>query len=140
MKYDHLIINCDGASRGNPGPASSAFNVVSNSSESIYQYSKYLGINTNNVAEYYAILFALEWLQKQEVQISSVEFILDSELAVKQLNGLYKVKSPNLIPLYEKVISLKKSLSMSISFIHVKRHKNKIADKLANQALDKHQK
>lgn len=139
MKQDHLIINCDGASRGNPGPAASAFNVETKGGESIFHDSKYLGNNTNNVAEYYAILLALTWLQNQG-SVNKVDFILDSELAVKQLNGLYKVKSPNLIPLYQKVIALKNSLSIKISFIHVKRHKNKIADKLANQELDKHQK
>ncbi|OGZ28046.1 MAG: hypothetical protein A2562_01285 [Candidatus Nealsonbacteria bacterium RIFOXYD1_FULL_39_11] len=133
-----LTIYCDGASRGNPGPASAAY-VVMDGNEVISEDGHKLGVATNNVAEYQAILAAHNWLsQNSEILINftNVKFILDSELATKQLNGLYKIKNQTLLLLVTKIKSLQKQISIPITFTHVKRHKNKRADALANQALD----
>lgn len=133
-----LTIYCDGASRGNPGPASAAY-VIMDGNEILSEAGHKLGIATNNVAEYQAILAAHTWLsQNPEIlqNYSSVKFILDSELATKQLNGMYKIKNQALILLVLKIKSLQKQINLPITFTHVKRHKNKRADALANQALD----
>lgn len=138
MVKNKLTIYCDGASRGNPGPAASAF-VVMDQDEILYEAGHKLGVATNNVAEYQAILAAHSWLVENSNLISNysqVEFVLDSELATNQLNGVYKIKSPGLIPLVTKIKSLQKNVSLPIVFTHVKRHKNKRADALANKALD----
>jgi ribonuclease HI len=92
-----LNIYCDGGARGNPGPAACSFTVLINGKE-IYNESIFLGKTTNNVAEYNAVLMAYKWLANySDKQIySKIIFFLDSQLAVKQLNGLYKIKSNNL--------------------------------------------
>ena len=83
-----LIINCDGGSRGNPGPAASAF-VIQENGNTIHEEGVYLGVATNNVAEYQAVLGCLRWLSKEKLTDVSLNFILDSELVVKQLTGIY---------------------------------------------------
>jgi len=133
-----LTIYCDGASRGNPGPASAAY-VVMDGQEVIFEAGQKLGVATNNVAEYEAILAAHDWLsQNSEIirNFTAVKFILDSELATKQLNGIYKIKNQALILLVTKIKSQQKQINIPITFTHVKRHKNTRADALANQALD----
>jgi len=133
-----LTINCDGGSRGNPGPSASAF-VVYEGEVLIHKESKYLGTNTNNFAEYTAILMAMGWLKKNyQDEEAKVEFILDSELAVKQLNYIYKLKSPNLIPLFLSIKDIQKSITPEITFRHVLRNSNKEADALLNDELDLH--
>lgn len=135
---NELIINCDGGSRGNPGPAASAF-VVKKGNEEIYHDSKFLGNTTNNVAEYSAVILALEWLLHDSKFLipDSVVFILDSELIVRQINGVYKVKDLKLKKLHAHVAELIKKLGKKIIFKNVLRDKNKIADGLVNIKLDK---
>ena len=135
---EELIINCDGGSRGNPGPAASAF-VVKKGNEEIYHDSKFLGNTTNNVAEYSAVILALEWLLHDSKFLipDSVVFILDSELIVRQINGVYKVKDLKLKKLHAHVAELIKKLGKKIIFKNVLRDKNKIADGLVNIKLDK---
>lgn len=132
-----LTINCDGGSRGNPGPAAGAF-VVSDGNKEIFSSGKFLGNETNNVAEYSAVLLAFEWLNDnaKDLENSSVAFILDSELVVRQLTGVYKIKNQNLKELAEKIMSIKKNLPMEISFRNVLREKNATADALVNRTLD----
>ncbi|MEK7470602.1 MAG: ribonuclease HI family protein [Patescibacteria group bacterium] len=133
-----LIINCDGGSRGNPGPAAAAF-VVRDSGKEIHSQSKFLGTTTNNVAEYSAVIMALDWLlhDSRFMSLDSVAFVLDSELIVRQINGVYKVKDKKLKELHAHVAQLLKKIDKKISFENVLREKNEIADELVNIELDK---
>lgn len=129
-----MKINCDGGSRGNPGPAASAF-VVHSDNKLIYKQSKFLGKETNNVAEYNAVLMACEWLKDNSVS-EDVQFLLDSELIVKQINGIYKIKNENLKNIFNKIINIIKELKITVTFTHVYRENNSLADELVNECLD----
>jgi len=133
-----IVIHTDGGSRGNPGPAASAF-VVEKNSEIIFKGSKYLGKVTNNFAEYTGVVIALQWLlENLDLEIGeSVNFVLDSELVVRQLNGLYKVKDENLQKLFAEVKVLINKTGKKIIFKNVPREQNKIADQLVNEELDR---
>ena len=134
MLFDtEYIIHIDGASRGNPGHASYGFAVLDPSGKVLHSGSGYIGISTNNVAEYTALLEALRFALAKGIQ--SVEIRSDSELVVKHLNGEYKVKSEHLAKLNEECRNLLRRFSW-YEIKHVPRSKNKIADKLANEALD----
>lgn len=131
-----LSIFCDGGSRGNPGPAACAF-LIYNQAKLLYQQGNYLGVATNNLAEYQAVLEALKHLSTvartpQHFALSTTNFYLDSELVVKQLNGLYKIKDQNL---KQKYLEIKK-LQFAAKFFHIPRDKNFQADLLVNQTLD----
>ena len=132
-----LLICCDGGARGNPGPAACAF-VAKDGELEIEKGSKYLGLRTNNYAEYSAVILAMEWLKKnnRKIKFSKITFILDSELVVKQLMGKYKIKSTNLKPLALKAKQLEKDLKVNLSFRSLLRVKNKTADGLVNKILD----
>ena len=136
----NLNINCDGGSRGNPGPAASAF-IVSRDGEVIYKESKFLGVATNNDAEYSAVILALKWLSKlRELgENRRVNFILDSELVVRQIKGIYKIKNERLKKHYFEIIGLIKSLGVKVEFQNVGRMKNKLADQLVNEELDRNE-
>ncbi len=128
----------DGGSRGNPGEA--AIGVVIKSGGGKKEYSEYLGSDiTNNEAEYQAAIFALKKIKqlfgKRALKDSEVEINSDSELLVKQMNGLYKIENENISGLFLKLWNLKIEFS-DISFLSVPRAENKEADLLANQALD----
>lgn len=127
-----LKIFCDGGARGNPGPAASAI-VVSKDGKVIFKNSKYLGVATNNVAEYNAVLLGLNYLEKNP---SDVTFVLDSELVTNQLSGNFKVKNENLKKLFQGIKFLENKLKTKISYTHVLREKNRLADFLVNKALD----
>ncbi len=127
-----LIIYCDGGSRGNPGPAASAF-IVFSDGEIIHQQSKYLGITTNNFAEYSAVLLALSWTGTN----LSITFYLDSELVTKQINGDYKIKNDKLKNLHTDILEIIKTKKLITKFINIPREKNKIADRAVNKELDK---
>jgi ribonuclease HI len=130
-------IFCDGGSRGNPGPAASAFVVYDSQGVELYKKGIYIGVATNNQAEYGAVVAALEWLSmSQNKDITRVNFVLDSELVVRQLTGVYKIKNKNILPLAQKAISAIKSLQAIITFTHVLRSKNVVADALVNHAID----
>lgn len=133
---NYLKIFCDGGARGNPGPAASAFVVFGEDGDRLAKGSKYLGENTNNVAEYTAVIMALEWLDKNGRGTDEVTFVLDSELITKQINGLYKIKSEKLKPLIVRVKNLQKKFSGKIIFTWSPRSGNKLADKLVNEKLD----
>lgn len=125
----------DGASRGNPGHAGLGI-VLYENKELKEQISEYLGKMTNNEAEYYALIRALE--RVKGLGESSLVVCSDSEFLVKQLRGEYKVKSEKIKPLYEKVKELQESIQLSLQW--VPREENKEADSLANQAIDQEQK
>ena len=124
----------DGGARGNPGPAASGF-VVYNGGEIIAREGKYLGVATNNQAEYNAILLGLE--KAQNLKITELDCFLDSELVVKQLKLEYKVKNKDLAAIFLKAWNLSKKFKR-IKFHHIPREKNKEADKVVNEILDKH--
>lgn len=126
----YLKINCDGGARGNPGLAAAAFVVTGNLQ---YMCGKYLGETTNNVAEYQAVILALEWLAKNP---EKADFFLDSNLVVNQLNGLFKVKDSKLRELLVKVRELEAKISTPITYSYVPRERNWEADALVNQTLD----
>ncbi len=125
---------CDGGSRGNPGPAGYGVFIQGAGGETVAELSEFLGRATNNVAEYQALLAALEYALKSGHP--RLKVIADSELLVKQIQGRYKVNSPDLRPLYEEA---RRQIAQLDSFRieHVLRGKNKQADRLANLAMDK---
>jgi ribonuclease HI len=125
-----LYVYTDGASRGNPGHAGIAYVIYNEDKEILDKFSKYIGETTNNVAEYMALLMALEKVTHYKPKF--VYFYLDSELVVKQLKGEYKIKSKNLVEIYKKI---KNYISdINCRFEHIPRNSNKIADKLAKDA------
>lgn len=130
-----LIIYTDGASRGNPGHASYGFTVSDENGKLLYEEGRYIGIATNNVAEYTAVFEALKAVSEKFPGPCEVEVFADSKLVAEQLSGTYKIKSPHLKPIIEKIKILAMELG-SVFFIHVPREKNTEADRLANQALD----
>ncbi|MEA3354967.1 MAG: ribonuclease HI family protein [Patescibacteria group bacterium] len=132
----NLIINTDGGSRGNPGPAAIGVVIKNNSNKIIHQFGQTIGIATNNVAEYQGVIFALKYLIKNKLTPTSIKFYLDSTLVVNQLGGLWKVKNPNLRNLVIKIRELEATLNTSITYAAIPREKNYQPDALLNQALD----
>lgn len=130
-----LIIFCDGGSRGNPGPAASAF-VVTQNERVIYKGSKFLGNETNNVAEYTAVSIAIDWIVSERVGVD-VLVNLDSQLVERQLNGFYRVKDLKLKKLYDEVKLKIKNSNLKIKFQWGYRTNNTLADDLVNEELDK---
>ena len=126
------VIYCDGGSRGNPGPAGCGF-VIVHDGKVVCRGGRYIGIATNNVAEYRALIWALE--NARELGYDSVTVYADSELLVKQVAGVYRVKNAGLKPLFVEVLGLLRGFS-SYKVEHVFREQNAEADALANQAMD----
>jgi ribonuclease HI len=127
------IANIDGASRGNPGPASYAVVLRDPSGKIVLELAKNIGRETNNVAEYYALLAALDYAATHDIHALRIRS--DSELLVRQMQGRYKVKSPDLKPLHERAAKLTRQFQYFI-IEHVRRELNTDADALANVALD----
>jgi probable phosphoglycerate mutase len=127
------IANIDGASRGNPGPAAYAVVLRDPESKIVLELAKKIGRETNNVAEYYALLAALDYAVNQG--IGALRVRSDSELLVRQMQGRYKVKSSELKPLHERASKLARQLGY-FAIEHVRRELNRDADALANVALD----
>jgi ribonuclease HI len=126
-------VNIDGGSRGNPGPAAYGVVIRDGSGELVASLKKYIGRATNNVAEYYGLIAALDYAQEHKIRALRVES--DSELLVKQMRGLYKVKSADLQPLFERARKMSQGFE-SFRIDHVYREQNREADALANEALD----
>lgn len=126
-----LTIFTDGASKGNPGPASIGVSICE-AGEEVENISKAIGIATNNIAEYTALLEGLK--RAVEMQAKIVHVNADSELMIKQLKGEYKVKNPEIKVIFNQIQTLKAELE-TVSFTHVRREYNKRADALANLAL-----
>ena len=123
----------DGASRGNPGPAAIGIVFYDSSDEVVGEFKEALGMQTNNYAEYMAVIRALEIANSKGVQF--VDFYCDSQLLVKQMLGEYKVKAPQIKELFVQAKDLTRNFN-EVGFHHVRREFNKEADALANQALD----
>ncbi len=133
-KNDWISAHCDGGARGNPGPAGYGAQICDSNGQVIAELSEFLGIRTNNYAEYSGLLGCLQFaLDNHHPRLRVVS---DSELMVKQIQGKYQVKSPDLKPLYEEAKRrIAKLERFEIS--HALRHKNKDADRLANEAMDR---
>jgi ribonuclease HI len=127
------VANIDGASRGNPGPASYAVVLRDPEGKIALELAKNIGRETNNVAEYFALLAALDYAASHS--IAALRVRSDSELLVRQMQGRYKVKSPDLKPLHERASKLSRQLQY-FAIEHVRRELNTDADALANVALD----
>ncbi|MBP7832224.1 MAG: ribonuclease HI family protein [Candidatus Levybacteria bacterium] len=130
-----LTIYGDGGSRGNPGEASYGF-VVLEGDTVIYSEGKRIGIATNNVAEYSAVLAALNYLSSSKLEHEVVNFFLDSELVVHQLNGKWKIKNEVLRGYFFKIKELQRDLQKKFTYTAVPREQNKLADEQVNLALD----
>lgn len=128
-----MLLHADGGSRGNPGPAGAGAALLDAQGAPVAQWHRYLGVATNNVAEYQALLMGLRGAL--ELGVQSLEVRLDSELLVRQMQGRYQVKSPHLKPLYQEAKDLAARFG-SLVFRHVPRAQNAIADRLANLAMD----
>lgn len=127
------VLRTDGGARGNPGPAGAGFVLETPSGEPIVGGGRFLGVVTNNVAEYEALLWGLEVAADRGVKDLTV--YADSELLVRQLNGVYKVKHPNMKPLYARAVGLMKRFG-HVDVRHVRREDNVVADAYANAAMD----
>ncbi len=130
--HKHLKIHSDGGARGNPGPAAAGVVIETSGGELLDEIGQYLGEMTNNQAEYRALKLGLEKALTHEPEI--IDCYLDSELVVKQLKGLYKMKNADLRPLFNEINEL--IVGKNVSFTHVYREANARADSLVNKALD----
>ena len=124
----------DGGARGNPGPAGYGVAINDPSGHPVAELSEYLGHRTNNYAEYQGLLAALRYAA--ENQIKALKVISDSELMVRQMKGIYKVRHPELRKLYEQAQQLVRRLE-HFEIRHALREHNQIADRLANEAMDR---
>lgn len=134
IMHQKLVIYTDGGSRGNPGPGASAFVIYDEKNKLIEKDGKYLGKTTNNQAEYQAVILALN--RAKDVGAKEIKFFLDSELVVKQLNREYKVRDADLAPLFLKIWNLSLSFK-KITYKHIPRERNKEADAMVNEILDR---
>lgn len=137
MKF---LIQADGGARGNPGPAGSGAVVRDASGKTLIEVAHFLGHATNNVAEYTALVLALEGLAAMlgpdEVKETQVAVEMDSKLVVEQMKGAWKIKHPNMKPLAARAAELCRQFA-SVSFTHIPRERNGAADALANLAMDR---
>lgn len=147
MKKNNLVVFTDGGARGNPGPAAIGFIIKDDHGKILVELGKFIGRATNNVAEYQAVIEALKWLSLN-IQYpidrsagffrnANIQFFLDSQLVVNQLNGRFKVKDTKLKNLVIKVRCLEKEINGKIFYHFIPRQKNHHADFLVNQTLDK---
>jgi probable phosphoglycerate mutase len=126
--------HCDGGSRGNPGPAGYGAVIEDPEGQVVARLSEFLGRQTNNYAEYKGLLAVLAWALANGVKRLTV--VSDSELMVRQIKGIYKVKNPGLLPLWQEARAMSRQLN-AFEMRHTLRGGNKEADKLANAAMDK---
>ena len=132
-----VIVHTDGGARGNPGPAAVGVWITDAENNCLARFGKTIGIATNNIAEYQAVIEALEWLKCfRGFELEKVKFYLDSMLVVNQLNGVFKIKEAHLKGLFQKIYRLKQEIGIDLSFEYLPREKNRVADSLVNQALD----
>jgi ribonuclease HI len=136
----HYTVHADGGSRGNPGPSGAGAMIRDSLGNSVASVSQFLGTCTNNFAEYEAVILAFETLMKlvpkEKHKTTEVVVKMDSELVVKQMKGLYKVKHPVLKGQYARLVHTISAFG-KVSFTHVPRAQNKDADALANEAMDR---
>ena len=134
-----IYVYTDGGSRGNPGPAAWGFAILDKEGKEIFGTGKQIGVNTNNVAEYMAVIEALTYIATHRELLdnsSGITVRMDSLLVCQQLSGNWKVKHANMVPLFQQVQRLASALAVPVSYNHVPRELNKIADRYVNLALD----
>jgi ribonuclease HI len=137
-----IYINTDGGARGNPGPAGIGIVFFDENENEIHKYNECIGEATNNQAEYRAIIKALEilkkskWFSENNGDHAKVICRLDSQLVVEQINGNFKVKNDGIKSMIDQIRVLLSDFRADISFIHIPREKNKLADKLVNNVID----
>lgn len=130
-------IHTDGGSRGNPGPAATGVVVFDPAGQCVHQFGTFIGITTNNVAEYTAVIHALEWLVTHVAPLPhNLIFKLDSQLVVQQLSGRWKIKDPQLATLHQRVQALISTHQLAVNFIYIPRAQNATADAQVNRALN----
>lgn len=138
-----LVVYTDGGSRGNPGPAGIGVVIQDSSGKTVKNYGEAIGDATNNEAEYRAVIFALQKVKaligKEHTKQMALEVRMDSELVARQLNGENKIEEERLFPFFIKIWNLKMDYG-SVIFHNIPREKNREADRLVNEALDKEQK
>lgn len=133
IERDRVVAYIDGGARGNPGPAGFGVRIERADGELIEEFSRSIGLATNNVAEYHGLLAALEWARAHRCR--RVHVRSDSLLLVQQMRGNYKVKHPGLQPLYTRARQVALEIG-DVTFEHVRRESNRHADRLANAAMD----
>lgn len=136
---EKVIIYTDGGARGNPGPAGIGVSIQDETGKELGFISHYMGETTNNQAEYEALLQGLTKVKDMfgdALNAMQIEVRMDSELVVRQLTGVYKVKEPGMKDQFAKVAALRQSGFPPITFTHVRREQNKRADQLVNEAID----
>lgn len=134
MPHPHtLIVETDGAARGNPGLAGAGVIIKDEHGRNVETIGRFLGVTTNNQAEYHALIVGLEAVARHRPEAVTVR--MDSELVVKQMNGQYRVRHPEIVPLYSRAAELASALP-SVTFVHVPREQNPGADRVANVAID----
>lgn len=126
----------DGGSRGNPGPAGIGYYIVGENGEVLKRGGEFIGFATSRVAEYYALKEGIE--QAIELGLKSVKFVGDNLMMINQMNGIYKIKNRDLLPIYADIRKLLAENFEAISFVHVKRELNREADIEVNRAIDRH--
>ena len=129
-----MKVYIDGGARGNPGPAAIGFVVYDDSQVEKYRFGSFIGVQTNNVAEYSALVEALLYLKSQNINIH-ITIYSDSELIVRQINGIYRVKDDKLIPLHKRALKLINHMH-DVAVQHVRREDNTVADGIVNSVLD----
>ncbi|MBI5286581.1 MAG: ribonuclease HI family protein [Deltaproteobacteria bacterium] len=135
MKGKTFSLYVDGASRGNPGEAGAGVVILDEDGNMVKRLKYYLGVTTNNQAEYKALLLALKEVCSKQYAVGRLKIYSDSELLVRQIKGEYRVKDKGLKPLYQEVMGLLRGLK-GYDIIHISREENSVADRLANQAID----
>ena len=139
--YNLASINIftDGGSRGNPGESALGTYIETEDGQEIISIGKRLGITTNNIAEYSAIREGLTWVfdnLSEFENLQRINFYMDSNLAVQQLNGIFKIKNPGLREIFFEIKGLENQIKIPIYYTYIPREKNKKADRLVNLALD----
>ena len=131
--FERLRVYSDGAARGNPGLSGAGAVLVEPSGQVVDRLGKFLGVQTNNYAEYMGLLIGLR--RARDLGVREIEVFADSELMIRQLGGRYQVKSATLRPLYEEAVKLLNDFSR-VKLVHVPRDMNKAADEMSNRAID----
>jgi ribonuclease HI len=134
-----IKIFTDGGARGNPGPAALGVFIEDENNQELGKIGKTLGVATNNVAEYSAIIEGFNWAleNKEKLKIDTINFYMDSQLACSQLTGLFKVKNSRIREMVFEIRQKEAELSIPIFYTHIPREENTRADFMVNQALDK---
>ena len=137
---EKILCYTDGGARGNPGPAGAGAAITKADGTVLAELSQFLGNGTNNFAEYAAVILALKELKKKfgnKTKSLIIEMRMDSELVGRQLSYQYQIKEPSLVPQFLEIHNMRVKDFPHITFVHIPRAKNKIADRLANEAMDR---